>query len=76
MSVRAARRVRRRCVRPAQILKSPAAQMFPIEVLQAAAIQEVGLDPLAAEQVVVCVSPPTQGPPNYSVVARFSAPLS
>jgi hypothetical protein len=61
-------------LRPAQILKSPTAQMFPVEVLQAAAIQAVGLDPLAAEQLVVCVAPPTQGPPNYSVVARFSAP--
>jgi hypothetical protein len=60
--------------RPAQILNSPTAQMFPVEVLQAAAIQAVGLDPLAAEQLLVCVGSPTQGPPNYSVVARFSAP--
>lgn len=55
--------------RPAQLLNSPFAQLYPVEILQAASLQETGLDPLAAEQVLV-----TLAPPGYAVVARFSAP--
>jgi hypothetical protein len=61
-------------VRPAQILNSPAAELYPVEILQAAMIQETGLDPLTAEEVVACVTSPMQGPPTYSVAARFSKP--
>lgn len=56
-------------IRPAQILNSPAAQMYPVEMLQAALEKEAGLDPLAAEQVVISVALP-----SYSVVTKFSAP--
>lgn len=55
--------------RPAQLLNSPFAQLYPVEILQAASQQETGLDPLAAEQVML-----TFAPPGYAVVARFSAP--
>jgi hypothetical protein len=54
--------------RPAQLLKSSAMEMFPVEVLQAAMLKQTGLDPLKAEQVVVSYSPPM----NYSAVVRFS----
>lgn len=56
-------------IRPAQILNSPAAQMYPVEMLQAALMKEVDLDPLAAEQMVISVALP-----SYSVVTKFSAP--
>jgi prepilin-type processing-associated H-X9-DG protein len=50
--------------------------MFPIEVMQAAMIQETSLDPLAAEQIVIAASPPAEGPPAYSVLAKFCKPAS
>jgi hypothetical protein len=61
--------------RPQAILASGAVELFPTEVLQAAAIQEMGVDPLACEQLVVSVAPPMQGPPAYSVYARFAQPI-
>lgn len=62
--------------RPAQILNSSAAQMFPVEVLQAAAIKEIGLDPLAAEELVFSMSPPITGPPSYTLLAQFDKDVS
>lgn len=58
--------------KPEQILKSSAAELFPIEVLQAALLQETGLDPLEANELVVSVSPPIAGPPSYSLLATFN----
>ncbi|BBO35288.1 DUF1559 domain-containing protein [Lacipirellula parvula] len=58
--------------KPEQILKSSAAELFPIEILQAASIQETGLDPLEASEVVLSVSPPIAGPPSYSLLATFN----
>ena len=58
--------------KPAQLLSSPAAEMFPIEVLQAASIKEVGLDPLKADEVVFSASPPVMGPPSYALLATFA----
>ncbi len=63
-------------VRPAQVLNSPFATLYPTEVLQAAMMQEVGLDPLAAEQVVIAATPPMAGPPSYSLVAKFNQPVT
>lgn len=63
-------------VRPKQVLTSAAAEMYPTEVMQAAAMQELGLDPLACEQLVIAVAPPMQGPPAYSVYARFTQPIN
>jgi hypothetical protein len=62
--------------RPGQVLKAPAFAMFPIEVLQAAMLQQLGVDPLTSEQVLVSIVPPTQGPPGYSFHATFDAPVS
>lgn len=58
--------------KPEQILKSSVAELFPIEVLQAALLQETGLDPLEANELVVSVSPPIAGPPSYSLLATFN----
>jgi hypothetical protein len=63
-------------LRPAQILKSPVAELMPTEVMQAAAVKELGLDPMNAEQIVASVAPPVGGPPSYSVLLKFSQPAS
>jgi hypothetical protein len=60
-------------LRPAQLLNAPVAEMMPTEVLQAAALQQIGVDPLAAEQVVLSAGVPTNGPPPISLLARFNA---
>lgn len=61
-------------VRPGQILRAPAVEMLPYEVIQAATVQATGLDPMAAEQLVVSVEPPVQGPLRYTALAHFSQP--
>ena len=57
--------------RPAQILKSPVLEMFPYEVVQAATAQATGLDPMTADQIVISATPPLQGPPQYTAIAKF-----
>ncbi len=57
--------------RPKQLLSAKFLQMYPIEVLQAAAIKHTGLDPLKTESVLVTIEPPMVGPPNYLVAAKF-----
>jgi hypothetical protein len=61
--------------RPAQILASPVAEFYPTEVVQAAGIKELGIDPLTAESVVFALAPTVGGPPSYSVVTRFDKPF-
>ncbi|HEX6960434.1 MAG TPA: hypothetical protein VF175_01095, partial [Lacipirellula sp.] len=62
-------------IRPAQLLNSPMAELYPTEVLQAAGLKHVGLDPLAAEHVVFALAPTFGGPPSYSLFARFNKPF-
>jgi hypothetical protein len=62
-------------LRLAQILNSPMAEFYPTEVLQAAGIHELGVDPLTLEQVVFAVAPTIGGPPSYSVIAKFNHPI-
>ena len=58
--------------RPRQLLTAPAVAMLPIEVLQAASLQQTGLDPLEAETLLLSVEPPLAGPPNYALLATFT----
>ena len=58
--------------RPAQLLNSSAAQMFPVEVLQAALMKEIGLDPLTAEELVFSTGLPMGGPPSFTLLTTFS----
>jgi hypothetical protein len=60
-------------LRPAQLLNAPVAEMLPTEVLQAVGQQQMGVDPLAAEQFVLSIGAPTNGPPPFSALARFNA---
>lgn len=59
-------------LQPRQILTSKLLEYLPIEVVQAASLKEVGIDPLQAERVVASMEPPMAGPPNYSLVATFT----
>lgn len=58
--------------RPRQLLTSEAAQSFPIEVVQAASLKELGFDPLNIERVIFSMIPPLAGPPNYAILVQLS----
>jgi hypothetical protein len=63
-------------VRPQAIIQAPLFQMMPIEVLQAASLEHVGVDPLEMDRLLVSVEPPLMGPPNYSVVMNFTSSVA
>ena len=63
-------------VRPQAILNSPMMKMMPIEVLQAASIQQTGIDALLMDQLLLSIEPPVGGPPNYAAMASFTAPVA
>ena len=58
--------------RPKQLLTSEMAQALPIEVVQAAGIKELGLDPLTIESIVFSMIPPLAGPPSYAIFVTFT----
>jgi len=60
---------------PRRALTSPAMEMLPLEVMTAAGMKEWGIDPLQIEQVVAVAEPPVGGPPGFTVMARFAAPI-
>lgn len=53
-------------MRPKQLFTSPAAEMFPNEVLQAALTTTTGINPLNVEEAVISWSPPA----NYAIYIR------
>ena len=59
---------------PQRVLKSPDMEMLPIEVISAAGKQYVGIDPLDIVQLIAVVEPPTQGPPEFGIVAILAKP--
>lgn len=61
--------------RPQAILNSPVMRMMPIEVLQAGIIQQHGIDILLMDRVLMSMEPPVAGPPNFAVMASFTAPI-
>jgi len=62
-------------VHPEQLARSPELELMPWEVIQAAAQQELGIDPLAIRTaVVVAAAPSGEGPPDWGVILRFSQP--
>lgn len=58
--------------RPRQLLKSEAAQAFPIEVVQAAGIKALGFDVMLIDQVVFSMIPPLAGPPSYAILVELT----
>ena len=61
--------------RPAQLFSSPMAEVYPTEIVQAAGIKELGIDPLTAKSVVFALAPTIGGPPSYSVITQFNQPF-
>jgi len=59
-------------VRPKQLAEAPALQSLPLEVVRAAALKELGLDPVDAEQIAFSIEPPLVGPPSYILHAQFA----
>ena len=62
--------------RPQETMTSSLLKMMPIEVIQAASIQHTGIDALLMDRLLISVEPPVAGPPNYAVMASFTAPVA
>lgn len=61
---------------PRRVLTAPENEMLPIEVISAAGIKELGVDPLDIEQLLVIAEPPQEGPPQVAAVLRLAKPLA
>ena len=59
---------------PRRVLTAPEMEMLPIEVISAAGIKELGIDPLEIEHLTAVAEPPREGPPQLAVVITFSRP--
>lgn len=57
---------------PNQILSSPEWELMPIEVIQAAGIEYVGIDPMTIEQVKLVVGMPFPAGLQLGLVVKFS----
>lgn len=60
---------------PKRALEAPGTELYPREVISAAGLQSLGLDPLDVEQLVAFVEAPSEpGPPPFGVVLRMAKP--
>jgi len=59
-------------LRPHQILTCETAQMWPVEVITAASLKELGFDPVKIERVLFSASAALAGPPQYAVVIELT----
>jgi hypothetical protein len=62
-------------MRPAQILASPIAQTFPLEVASAAAVKYVGFDLVDVEEVVAFLDLTNPIAPSYGLTIKFTKPF-
>jgi hypothetical protein len=62
-------------VRPAQILASPFAQIFPVEVASAAALKYLGFDATEMEEVAGFVDASNPAAPAYGTTFKFKNPI-
>jgi hypothetical protein len=63
-------------LRPAQILASPIAQVFPVEVASAAGLSYIGFDPAEMEEVIAFAQPSTASPiPDFGVTFKFKSQI-
>ena len=62
-------------VRPSQLLASPLAQVFPVEVASAAALKHLGFDSAEIEEVVGCFDLSNPTAPAYAVTFKFKNPI-
>ncbi len=62
-------------IRPSQILASPFAQLFPVEVASAAAMKHIGFDAAEIEEVVAYGDASNPVAPGYGVTFKFKNPI-
>ena len=62
-------------LRPAQLMKSPLAEMLPVEVATAAGLKYLGVDPANVEEAVAFVDLANPTAPMYGVTLKFAAPI-
>ncbi len=60
---------------PRRVLTAPEMAMLPTEVLTAAGIKELGIDPLGVESLLVIMEPPGPGLPGFGAELRFAEPF-
>ena len=63
-------------LRPHQLLTSPKTALWPVEVVSAAGIQHMGIDPAEISEVVAFVEPPLGITLPYGLVIKFTRPFS
>jgi prepilin-type processing-associated H-X9-DG protein len=62
-------------VYPRHVLTAPEMELMPLEVLTAAGVKELGIDPLQVESIMAIAEPPQAGPPGAVVVVKMASPL-
>jgi type II secretory pathway pseudopilin PulG len=61
-------------LRPAQLMKSKAGEMLPVEVATAAGMTYLGINPANVEEVTFFVDPSNPMVPNYAFTLKFAGP--
>ncbi len=61
--------------RPRQLLTSPMVQMYPVEVVTAACLKELGFDPVGVKKVTISITPPMGKAPSYAAVVELVEPV-
>ncbi|MBN2022107.1 MAG: DUF1559 domain-containing protein [Pirellulales bacterium] len=62
---------------PRRVLTAPEAEMMPTEVMTAAGMKQLGIDPMDVEQILLVAEPPTPPmPPSAGLVVRLAKPYS
>jgi hypothetical protein len=62
-------------LRPAQFLKSPMAELLPVEVATAAGLKYLGIDPANVEEATAFVDLANPMAPNYGLTLSFVSPI-
>jgi hypothetical protein len=61
---------------PRRLLTAPEMELLPLEIISAAGLKEMGLDPVQLEEVLaIAVVKDTKQPPQLGLVLRFAEPL-
>ena len=61
---------------PRRVLTAPEMEFLPLEIISAAGLKELGLDPVQLEEVLaIAVVKDTKQPPQFGLVLRFAEPL-
>jgi type II secretory pathway pseudopilin PulG len=60
---------------PAQLMKSPMAELLPVEVASAAGLKYLGFDPANVEEATGFVDLSNPQAPNYGLTFKFSQPI-